>query len=125
MASFGSMAPMPIPAMSNENPLLKQGMALMQQAQAAQRQPANAPPGGGAPQGLLQRLLNPAAPAGAPTDLAAPGMPPGGTPAPAGGGPLQMGLLAKLLPQLMGAAGGAPAQGAMPPVPASNMPPIY
>lgn len=59
--------------------------------------------------GLLQRLLNPPGPAaGAPTNLAVPGMPPNGGAAP---GPMQMGLLAKLFPAL---GGGQPQAPAMP-----------
>lgn len=87
---FGSM--MPVDTTIQPNQLMRQGMGILQSAQAAQRQPGG--------QGLLQRLLNPQA---QPTNLAAPGAPPNG-----GGGPMQMGMLAKLFPALAGGQQQAP-----------------
>lgn len=95
--AFGSlvpgMQPMPISQMQ-PNQMMKQGMQALQMARGKSD-------GGQPQQGLLQRLLNPAAPP--PTDLAAPGMSAniGSIPGP-GGNPMQMGLLAKLFPALMG-----------------------
>lgn len=117
MASFGSlvpgMMPMAMPQMK-QNGLLQQGMAILN----ASRQPQRGAAPNGQPQpGMLQRFLNPQAP---PTDLAAPGMPPNSVPGP--GGPMQMGLLAKLFPQLMGGMGGGAAPAA-PPMPQPMAPP--
>lgn len=103
--AFGSMAPMPIPQMRQNN-TMQQALQMMQMAKGMQ---GGGGPGGGQPaqpqQGLLQRLLNPAAPqGGAPTDLAAPGMQPNGNATPALPGFMQAGLLGKLLPQLIGKA---------------------
>lgn len=123
--AFGSlvpgMAPMPIPQMGPSP--AEQGMRLLQMAQQQQRQ-AQQQPAGQPPQGLLQRLLNPAAPAtpaaGQSMDLAAPGMPPNAPAAPMN--PAQMGLLSRLFPGLIGQ---QPAQQpAMAPTPPPNAIPV-
>lgn len=95
---FGSLVPGMMPMQPpRQNALMGQGMQLLNMAQRA-RQPG---PGGMPPQGLLQRLLNPGAPP--PMNLAAPGQPPNGPPAPS---PTQMGLLARMFGG--GQPGGAP-----------------
>lgn len=116
--SFGQlvpgMQPMPIPSMQPNNQMMQLGMQAMQQARAMQRP-------GQPPQGLLQRLLNPAAPA--PTDLAAPGLPPNaGIPGP-GGNAMQMGMLAKLFPGLAGGQQAQPMGGMAPGPPMPQAPP--
>lgn len=108
MAQFPSMQPMQIPQMQATDPI-KQGLAALQMAQGARNSPQP---------GLLQQFLNPPAP----LNLAAPGMPPNGSPQAGGmatpGQPPQAGLLAKLFPALnAGAASPGAAPQTMPTLP--------
>lgn len=113
--AFGSFAP---------NPMMSQGMQIMKMALDQRRAQANNPVD--PRQGLLSRLLNPQTPPGQPTDLGASGMNANGTTAPMLPQFMQAGLLPKLLPGVFGGPGGPSPMGTMqPPVPPSNLPPIY